>query len=206
MIENAIFKHGWNGYSNHGCRCSVCKTGMTSYQKKWRSDNLEEIKAKDRKRNSARSAEMKTYLKQYYGEHRKEISENNREWVKNNRVRLNLAKKRYDEARCLIDGSYKMAKRLRTRIYKALRGIGAKSDHTLMLLGCSMDELKQHLEQHFLEGMSWDNYGEWHVDHIRPCSSFDLALPEQQRVCFNWKNLQPLWAKENLVKNDKWAI
>ena len=59
-----------------------------------------------------------------------------------------------------------------------------------------------HLEAQFKPGMTWDNYGlkGWHVDHIRPCASFDLRDPEQQRRCFHYTNLQPLWAEENLKK------
>lgn len=72
------------------------------------------------------------------------------------------------------------------------------------LVGCSIDKLKQHLESKFTEGMSWDNYGDWHVDHIKPCASFDLSDPEQQRLCFNYKNLQPLWAADNLSKGDSY--
>jgi hypothetical protein len=53
--------------------------------------------------------------------------------------------------------------------------------------------------------MTWDNYGEWHVDHIQPCASFDLSDPKQLAECFNWSNLQPLWAKENISKGAKYA-
>lgn len=53
------------------------------------------------------------------------------------------------------------------------------------------------------EGMSWENYGEWHIDHIVPCSSFDLTDPKQQEDCFNFKNLQPLWGWENSKKGSK---
>ncbi len=51
--------------------------------------------------------------------------------------------------------------------------------------------------------MSWENYGKWHVDHILPCASFDLGKPEEQFKCFNYKNLQPLWATDNLKKQAK---
>jgi hypothetical protein len=58
------------------------------------------------------------------------------------------------------------------------------------------------LEKKFLPGMNWENYGEWHIDHIVPCSSFDLSKSEQQKICFNYSNLQPLWAADNIRKSD----
>ena len=63
-----------------------------------------------------------------------------------------------------------------------------------------------HLEKQFQPGMSWDNHGYdgWHVDHIRPCASFDLTDEEQVRKCFHYTNLQPLWAKDNLRKGSEW--
>lgn len=54
--------------------------------------------------------------------------------------------------------------------------------------------------------MSWENYGKWHVDHIRPCASFNLADEEEQRVCFHYTNLQPLWGHDNCSKNNKWEF
>ena len=68
------------------------------------------------------------------------------------------------------------------------------------LVGCSIPELRKRLTQQFLPGMTWDNYGKWHIDHIRPCASFDLTDPEQQKQCFHYSNLQPLWAADNLRK------
>ena len=68
------------------------------------------------------------------------------------------------------------------------------------LIGCSIPFLMRHLKSKFQPWMTFANHGKWHIDHIRPCSSFDLTCPEQQRVCFNWQNLQPLSAKENMMK------
>ena len=82
---------------------------------------------------------------------------------------------------------------------------GFKSAKTLELLGCSVEELKAHLESKFKDGMTWDNYGikGWHIDHIIPCSAFNLTDPEQQKKCFHYTNLQPLWWQENLTKRNK---
>ena len=81
-----------------------------------------------------------------------------------------------------------------------------KKDSTIELLGCSIDELKIHLQNQFKEGMTWQNHGEWHIDHIIPCAAFDLSKKENCLKCFNYKNLQPLWAHENLSKSDKIPI
>ena len=78
-----------------------------------------------------------------------------------------------------------------------------KSKPTLKLLGCSFEECWQHLESKFQPGMTKENYGLWHVDHIRPCVSFDLTDPEQQKICFHYTNLQPLWAIDNMKKGSK---
>ncbi len=60
-----------------------------------------------------------------------------------------------------------------------------------------------HLESRFLPGMTWENRGEWHIDHFIPCSRFDLSLPAHQKICFNYRNLRPLWGKDNTEKSDK---
>ena len=95
----------------------------------------------------------------------------------------------------------KLISNQRKRASRALKGI-VKSNHTLEMIGCSALDLRDYLESKFQDGMSWENYGKygWHIDHIRPCASFDLSDPKQQEECFHYKNLQPLWAKDNLSK------
>jgi hypothetical protein len=90
----------------------------------------------------------------------------------------------------------------RTRVRLALNGI-YKLESSLVLLGCKTEELKKHIESLFVDGMNWLNYGEWEIDHIRPCSSFDLSDPKQQKECFHYTNLQPLWKQDNRLKSDK---
>ena len=105
----------------------------------------------------------------------------------------------YEAKRMKSDNNYRLLKLARDRIRKALRG-NYKSSSSKALLGCSIEKLWDHLSRQFEEGMSKENYGEWHVDHIRPCSSFDLSDPMQQKKCFHYTNLQPLWAFDNLSK------
>ena len=83
--------------------------------------------------------------------------------------------------------------------------VSKKSDSTMNLLGCTIQEAREYLEKQFKEGMTWENHGHetWHIDHIIPCASFDLTDPEQQKKCFHYTNLQPLWAKENMSKGAK---
>ena len=93
---------------------------------------------------------------------------------------------------------------MRSRINKALNG-AHKQQTTLDLVGCSPEDLKQHLEDQFADGMSWDNYGlhGWHIDHIRPLSGFDLSDPEELKEACHYTNLQPLWATDNLSKGNR---
>jgi hypothetical protein len=91
------------------------------------------------------------------------------------------------------------------RINSALKGEG-KTYTTTYYLGCSAEYLKEYLESQFFGGMSWANYGEWHIDHIRPCCSFDLTNREEQLKCFHYTNLQPLWAADNIRKGAKYIL
>lgn len=106
------------------------------------------------------------------------------------------------------DVNYALRRNISSRIRSALKNNGCKKNNrTIELLGCTIEKAREHLEKQFRIGMTWDNHGEWHIDHIKPCASFDLTDQEQQKECFNYKNLQPLWAKENLSKgsNPNWS-
>jgi len=99
-------------------------------------------------------------------------------------------------------------RRIRDSLNKRISGAlfsqkNYKKNKTLEYIGCDIVFLKQWFEYQFLEEMNWDNYGNWHIDHVKPCNSFDLSKEEDIKECFNWKNLQPLWAIDNLTKNDK---
>jgi hypothetical protein len=80
----------------------------------------------------------------------------------------------------------------------------SKTEKTIWYIGCTLKKLKNHLESLFLEGMSWENYGKWEIDHIKPVSRFDLTNKRQLKECWNWKNLQPLWKIDNIIKSNNY--
>ena len=112
----------------------------------------------------------------------------------------------YRKRRITEDPNFKMCSTLRRRLLHALKG-NTKSASALELLGTTVEHLRQHLEAQFLPGMNWKNHGrgndKWVVDHMMPVGSFDLTQEDQQRQCFHWTNLQPLWDPDNNAKSDK---
>lgn len=126
------------------------------------------------------------------------------EWRKENRKKLNEKHLIYEKNRKLTDPQFKLIKTLRSRLASVIKRQNiSKSNSTIDLLGCSVSFLKEYLESKFKEGMTWENHGEWHIDHIRPCASFNLLDEEEKKKCFHYTNLQPLWAYENLSKGCK---
>lgn len=139
-----------------------------------------------------------TVLKQYNQVNKDRIKECNKNWCKINRKpKLSVAER---EIRKL---NYKLSNRLRQRLCKAIDG-NYKAGSAIKDLGCTVEQLKQHLESKFSPGMSWDNWtiDGWHIDHIKPLSSFDLTNREQLLEACHYTNLQPLWALDNIRKGD----
>ena len=141
-------------------------------------------------------------LKEYKNKNHDMIYNYNKEYYSDHKDIINKNRSLNNQKRRLLDLNFKITSNLRTRLSKALTGKN-KSLNTMELLGCDIEYLIKYIEDLFLESMSWDNYGKWHIDHILPCASFDLTNIEQQKICFNYKNLQPLWAEDNIRKGAK---
>ena len=147
------------------------------------------------------------YLKQnggsarWYAKNRTKMMRNVKTWVKMHRVQ----RRRY--SKLWARRAYRknpLPSILRARINSALRH-HSKSASLLVLIGCSIDQLKRWLGSQFLPGMSWKNHsrGGWHIDHRKPCAAFDLHNPSEQRRCFHYTNLQPMWSCDNLSKGKR---
>tara|TARA_B110000503_G_C6847029_1_gene289200 strand:- start:49 stop:585 length:537 start_codon:yes stop_codon:yes gene_type:complete len=142
--------------------------------------------------------------KEYYEANKKRINKRKADWYANNKESVKARVKEYNVKEYNSNPNFRLRSLLRSRLWKAINQ-DKKQSGMFDLLGCTIDELKVYLEKQFTTGMTWDNQGAWHIDHIKPCASFDLTKESEQRKCFHYTNLQPLWAKDNLIKGDKYV-
>lgn len=152
------------------------KERKTVYYKEWRKDKVDDLKA-------------------YHAEWRKD----NEDYATKQRD--------YERNRRATDPKYRLAARTRTAVYTCLKEANvAKYRTTFELLGYSLEQLMKHLEDQFTEGMTWDNYGEWHVDHKIPMAKFNFTSTDDHefKLCWCLDNLQPLWEEENLKKGSRY--
>lgn len=179
---------------------------IAEYKARYQQENRATITIKSRQYVEANREKVSARLTKYRENNREKLSAVNKDYYTKNRESIRAKAKEYRKRRRAQDAEFDIVCRLRTRLYQALRAASEskKSKRTFVLVGCSPADLVKHLESLFLPGMSWDNRSEWHIDHIRPCASFDLKNPEEQAKCFHYSNLQPLWARDNLVKNAKY--
>ena len=176
------------------------------YNAEYRKKNRDKINARFRKWYKNNLKHQKT-VKEYREKNKERILKYFEEYRKKPgyKEKFNLYMKNYMNNKLKTDPNFKLTMQLRHRIYLALKVKGiSKSKRTMKLLGCTVEELWKHLESKFQPGMTKENYGKWHVDHIKPCASFDLTDPKQQFICFHYTNLQPLWAKDNIRKGAKY--
>jgi hypothetical protein len=162
--------------------------------KAWREANPDKKKVKAY--NKAYRAANKDKLKAYRVANKDKL----KAYRVANRDKINARHSNYIKTNI----QYKLSVRLRNRLYQALQG-NYKNGSAVRDLGCSIDELKMHLESKFQYGMNWDNWSfeGWHIDHIKPLASFDLTDRKQLLLACHYTNLQPLWAIDNLSKGDR---
>lgn len=183
--------------------------------REYRTKNPEKVRAYGKKSYNKNKAKYKqtrkrwrennkNYLKKYSLEYRKKNADRISSYESSDRRKASrrLNHYRYEKERLANDTHYKLQKNLRARLRSAIKN-NYKTGSAISDLGCSIEELRQHLEAQFKPGMAWENYGKWHIDHIKPLSQFDLTNPDQVKIACHYTNLQPLWAKENLSKGNR---
>jgi hypothetical protein len=172
--------------------CKVCSNLYTSI---WKSKNKEKTKDTKKKTYEKNRDYYKKKSNEYYYLNKEKI----RERLQNNKQERYARLKFYRYSNSGV--------RIQRSISSALSKMINKTQTTSMYLnkfGYSIEELKSHLENKFKEGMSFDNYGEWHIDHITPKSWFNCENEDELINCWSLENLQPLWAEENCSKGNRY--
>ena len=225
------FKHSKDGLKSQCKSCVLEKEkerrSTDEYKQKQKEYNQsipKEIKKTNRRKHYLKHIEkISEQNKKYREENKEKISEKSKkyreenkdsikEWRENNPDKIKVYREKYTKSESCKQHRknwYRSLKKRsphvlawRTILNNTLKRFGKqKEDETIKLLGYSAIELKEYIESLFVEGMSWDNYGEWHIDHIKPVSSYDSDTPVD--VVNNLENLQPLWAFDNLSKGNK---
>jgi hypothetical protein len=205
-----------SGIIGHRPYCKSCGNIAAT---KWQKDNPEKTRNANAKWYHNNSDKARAKSARWRKNNPERVKFTNKEWVRNNpdkkkakdarNYRKNIktiraSQAKYIKKRRATDPYFKMVCNIRSAVGVALRD-NTKSGHTVELLGCSIEYLRSYLETLFQSGMTWDNWGKygWHIDHIIPLSYFDLSDPEQQKRAWHYTNLRPLWATDNLKKNNK---
>ncbi len=212
------FEYFYWGNRTKGWLYSYCRKCSAIDSKKYRDKNLDKCRAISReyhrehkeqcRRNSDRWVKLnrksvRANYKRWSDNNREKISENGRKYRENN-IAKRKATKQLSSAKSNSTPKGLLSNRIRAGVKSSLRGKknGMKWES---LVGYTCDDLIQHLEKLFKDGMGWHNRDQWHVDHIIPIKAFNFTKPEHEdfKRCWALKNLRPMWAKENISKGAK---
>jgi len=190
----------------------IHKNQIIIQRKKYYKENCEKIKQKAKQWSFQNKEKESQNSKNYYIKNKKYLLKYQKDYRTNkkNKIKIKERNLKYKKNKRKTNIHFRLYESLSARIRSGLKqqvlikNYTQKESYTKKVLGCSFKQLQTHLEKQFKIGMTWDNYGEWHIDHIIPCASFDLTDPEQQKKCFHYTNLQPLWAEDNLKKGAKY--
>lgn len=170
--------------------------------KEWKNKNHKEYYIKNRDKKLK-------YAKRYRDLNKDKQREYMSIYYENNKEKIHKQRLSYQRKRRQTDIGYKIVTNMRSRLggFLGRRGMN-KDNKTMKYVGCNKNELVKHLESLFTDGMTWDNYGRdgWHIDHIIPMTHFNLNNEDEIYMACNYKNLQPLWAIDNIRKGNKLLI
>lgn len=208
-LEKEFREYGKDKAGRFGLK-SKCKECLKQYDKQYNSLNNDKIQ----QHYILNKERYKYNSKQYYNNNREELIKKQIQYGKDNPHKRKEASKKYSKIhpeykqqyqvnRYKNDPQFKLRLILSTRLNGALKKNKTyKTNKTLELLGCSIKEFKQYLEHQFKSEMNWGNHGGvWEIDHIQPCSSFNLLNEDEQKQCFHYTNMQPLFKTTEIAKN-----
>jgi hypothetical protein len=179
------------------------KEALSAKTKARRAANPEYYKSKSKIIRDSRTIEQIEAKRMYDKEYKKNNKEKLQKWRIDNADKIREQKRIWSNKKASTDVTYRLKRNIRTRIRCALKPTNAyKVDKSEKLLGCSIDYFKKYFSSLFTDGMNWDKFmsADIEIDHIKPCAKFDLTQESEQRSCFHYTNLQPLWWQDNNKK------
>lgn len=177
-----------------------CASCHKKTRRKYYENNKELQKAQVREWEKNNIKKRKKYSKKYYKENKTKIKNRQKEYF--SKPKNKEKRRKYQNHKRKTDALYRLSQNLRGRTRDCLKvKKWKKTNNFKKYIGCELDELKYYLEEQFVDGMTWDNYGEWHIDHIVPLSLANNS-DELYELC-HFSNLQPLWAIDNIKKGAK---
>ena len=190
-----------NSFPKGRAQCSSCRKKAKA---EWRENNKRYIKKKNKEKwiKFKSNPENLNKRKDWYLKNKETILKGKKDYYESNKASILEAHKKYERKKLKTDPLFRFQKNIRRRVLAAFKN-SYKLDTTKNLIGCSWEELRSHLEKQFKEGMNWENYGQWHIDHIIPLSLFNLLNQEEVKKAIHYSNLQPLWAIDNLKKGNR---
>lgn len=197
QIEKCIldFNYSKSGKFQVTAECKQC---LIKYQKEYRKNNKDKISERAKLSRIENKIKIRGQRKKRYIKNRDKILDNHKKWYQKNKSKNNEYHKQYIKHKRQNDILFRIKCSLRARLHNF---VNKKNKTTLEYLGLSLDEYKTYLSKMFDNDMTWDNYGQWHIDHIVPLSS---AKNEEELIkLFHYTNTQPLWAEDNLRKSNK---
>ena len=190
-----LTEFGKNGRLKNGLQ-SQCKYCIKSYYQA----NKDKIRANQQAYYEANKKKISEKGKEFREANKEKIKATKQAYYEANKEKIIAYAAKYQKERMQTDNLFRLQHRLRTRTSQAFKAQGySKKTKTQQMLGVDWEVAKAHIERQFKKGMSWSNYGEWHIDHIIPLASAKTEA-ELIKLC-HYRNLQPLWAEENLSKN-----
>lgn len=181
----------------------TCKVCISKYNKEYQIKNREKLVSNMKEYRENNKEQFKEMKRKYNEKNREKVAERSKKYKEKNKENLREKQKLYYRERLKNDHVLREKIRLQNLLRRFLIN-GSTSQQAEVLIGCTSECLRKRFESLFKDGMSWDNYGVygWQIDHIIPISKFDIMDDKQKLICYNYKNLQPLWFYENIKKKD----
>lgn len=221
LVNFNKLKSSWDGL-RHQCKDCVkaqktaindaCGYYTDQAKAKWQeTKNCEERKEKKREYRGQNKEKLHMQFKQWYEKNKVEHNKKTYQNRINDPKHIEYMKSyrpKYEKKRRETDPQFKLKSNYSRRIREMLTmaNTSGKIYSSSKYLGCDIKYFMTHLETQFTDEMTWDNQGEWHLDHIIPCSSFDLTNDFEIFACFNYRNYQPLMGIDNIIKSDTYDI